>query len=110
MSFTSDGKVESKALFCKGDGMECVDGLQIDEDDHLWTADFLGNAIVRICPDGTVKIIAKNEPGDGAGGAMDAPSECIRFGNKVYVSNIDLTYGPYEADKVHSISVFDLPE
>ena len=41
---------------------------------------------------------------------MDAPSECIRFGNVIYVSNIDLTYGPNESDKLHSISLFELPE
>ena len=42
-------------------------------------------------------------------GQLDAPSECIRRGKKVYVSNIDLTYGPNEADSHHSISVFELP-
>jgi len=110
VSFKEDGAVDAKTLFCKGDGMECNDGLQIDDDDHLWTADFLGNAIARICPDGTVKIIAKNEPGDGTGGAMDAPSECIRFGNTIYVSNIDLSYGPNESDNLHSISIFELPK
>lgn len=108
VKFRKNGKTK-KSLFCKGQGMECVDGLQVDDDDHLWIADFLGNAIVRICPDGSVKIIAKNEPGDGKDGRMDAPSECIRRGDKIYVSNIDLDYGPNKADGLHSISVFKLP-
>ncbi|MCF7732370.1 MAG: SMP-30/gluconolactonase/LRE family protein [Akkermansiaceae bacterium] len=109
VTFGKDGKVQKKALFCKGQGLESADGLQVDADDHLWVADFLGNAIARICPNGTVKIIAKNEPGDGKDGRLDAPSECIRHGKKVYVSNIDLTYGPNQADSLHSISVFELP-
>jgi len=109
VTFKEDGKVDAKTLLCKGEGMASTDGLQVDADDHLWVADFLGNAIVRICPDGTVKIIASNEPGDGKDGALDAPSECIRHGGKVYVSNIDLTYGPHKSDAVHSISVFKLP-
>lgn len=109
VTFRKNGQVRKKALFCKGQGLECTDGLQVDDDDHLWVADFLGNAIARICPDGSVKIIAKNEPGDGKDGAMDGPSECIRHGGKVYVSNIDLDYGPNKADSLHSISVFKLP-
>jgi sugar lactone lactonase YvrE len=109
VTFGKDGKVKEKALFCKGQGLESTDGLQVDADDHLWVADFLGNAIARICPNGTVRIIAKNEPGDGKDGQLDAPSECIRHGNKVYVSNIDLSYGPNKADSLHSISVFELP-
>ena len=94
----------------KAQGLECVDGLQIDESGLLWTADFLGNAVACICPmNGKVKILAKNEPGDGADGSLDAPSESIRRGNKVYTANIDLTYGPNESDKIHTISVIELP-
>ena len=110
-TFDKKGEVKKLKLFSKGEGIDCVDGLQIDEDGHLWTADFLGNAIARICSEcGTVQVIAKNEPGDGADGSMDAPSECIRRGNKIYVANIDLTYGPNTTDDVHTISVFELPE
>lgn len=108
-TFKDNGDVDTFEVLCTGQGMESVDGLQIDEEGALWTADFLGNAIVSICPDcGEVKIVAKNEPGDGAN-EMDAPSECIRRGNKVYVSNIDLTYGPNETDGIHSITVYELP-
>jgi len=46
--------------------------------------------------------------GDGKGGALDAPSECIRRGNKVYVSNIDLTFGPNTADEYQTMSVINL--
>jgi sugar lactone lactonase YvrE len=109
-TFKKNGDVDQFSLLCKGQGMASADGLQVDAEDNLWVADFLGNAIFRICSQcGTARLIAKNEPGDGADGSMDAPSECIRRGNTVYVSNIDLTYGPNTADDVHSISVYELP-
>ncbi len=108
-TFKPNGEVDSLEVLCKGQGLECVDGLQMDADGILWTADFLGNAIASICPDcGNVTIWAKNAPGDGSNG-MDAPSECIRRGNKVYVSNIDLTYGPNTQDDIHSMTVYELP-
>lgn len=108
-TFKANGDVDSFEVLCKGQGMVCVDGLQIDDAGLLWTADFLGNAIASICPDcAEVTIVAKNEPGDGSNG-MDAPSECIRRGNKVYVSNIDLTYGPNTGDEIHTMTVYELP-
>ena len=111
-TFNEDNTVKSFELLSEGkaQGLECVDGLHIDESGLLWTADFLGNAVACICPmNGKVKILAKNEPGDGADGSLDAPSESIRRGNKVYTANIDLTYGPNESDKIHTISVIELP-
>ena len=108
--FKKDGTVRKSRVLSKGEGLDCVDGLQMDQDGHLWTADFLGNAIGCICSKcGSTKVIAKNKPGTGADGSMDAPSECIRRSNKVYVANLDLTYGPNTSDDVHTISVFELP-
>ncbi|MCF7849102.1 MAG: SMP-30/gluconolactonase/LRE family protein [Kiritimatiellales bacterium] len=110
VTFNDDGSVKEQTVLAQGQGMESCDGLQIDADDNIWVADFLGNAIAKICPEtGTVKIVSKNEPGDGADGGFDAPSECIRRGNKVYVSNIDLTFGPNTSDDIHTISVIELP-
>ncbi|MCK4750233.1 MAG: SMP-30/gluconolactonase/LRE family protein, partial [Bacteroidales bacterium] len=103
-----EGNVTSHVVFAKGNGMLSADGMQIDGEDNLWIADFLGNAVVKISPEGKVTIVAKNDQTDGANGELDAPSECIRRGNKIYVSNIDLTYGPNTADKVHSMSIIDL--
>jgi len=111
VTFNADNTVKEQTLLAQGQGMESTDGLQIDTEDNIWVADFLGNAIARICPEsGTVKIVAKNEPGDGADGSFDAPSECIRRGNKVYVANIDLTFGPNTSDDIHTMSVVELPE
>ncbi len=105
---SENGDVVSQELFASGNGMESVDGMQIDKEDNLWIADFLGNAVVKITPSGKVNILAKNGQTDGANGELDAPSECIRRGDKVYVSNIDLTYGPNTTDSVHSMSIIEL--
>lgn len=105
----ADGSVDEVSTLCKGQGLESTDGMHIDQDDNLWVADFIGNAVAKICTQsGKVTIVAKNKPGDGANGALDAPSECIRRGNKVYVANIDITYGPNTADDLQTISVIEL--
>jgi sugar lactone lactonase YvrE len=111
MTFDEGRKVKSFEAFadCKKAGVESLDGLQYDGEDGLWTTDFIGNAVVMIeacC--GTAHIIAKNPPGDGSNGQLHAPSECIRVGDKVYVSNISLTFGPHTANKTHTMSVIDL--
>jgi streptogramin lyase len=88
---------------------ESVDGMQYDGEGSLWFADFLGNAIVRVdAKTGKAEVVAKNPPCDGIKGELDSPSECIRLGNKVYVSNIDLTFGPHTADEMQTISIIDL--
>ncbi|TKG97278.1 hypothetical protein EYV94_02285 [Puteibacter caeruleilacunae] len=103
-----NAKVQSQEIFAQGGGMMSVDGMQIDKEDNLWIADFLGNAVVKISPTGEVMIVSKNGQTDGANGELDAPSECIRRGDRVYVSNIDLTYGDNKADKVHTMSLIEL--
>jgi len=108
MKVDDQGVVTSKELFARGGGMESVDGLQIDKEDMLWIADFIGNAVIKIMPGGRINIVAKNSPSDGKNGELDAPSECIRRGDKVYVSNIDLTFGPNTNDDIHTMSIIEL--
>jgi sugar lactone lactonase YvrE len=110
-TFDADRKVKLFKPFsdCKRFGVESLDGLQYDGEGSLWTADFIGNAIAKIATAcGTVTIVAKNEPNSGAGGKLVSPSECIRFGNKVYVSNINLSFGPHKAIKEETMSVIEL--
>jgi len=109
VTLKADGSIDKVSELCKGQGMLSTDGLQVDAEDNLWVADFMGNAVAKICSaSGKVTIVAKNQPGDGADGSLDAPSECIRRGDKVYVSNIDITYGPNTADDIQTISVIEL--
>ncbi len=108
MLVDENGKVTSTEVFASGNGMISVDGMQIDTEDNIWIADFLGNAIIKITPKAKVVIVAKNGTTEGANGELDAPSECIRRGDKVYVSNIDLTFGPNTTDDIHTMSIIEL--
>ncbi|MBI5687128.1 MAG: SMP-30/gluconolactonase/LRE family protein [Verrucomicrobia bacterium] len=107
--FDAAGKVQSQAVLAKDNGMESTDGLHCDAAGNLWVADFLGNAVVRIdSKSGAVTVVAKNGESDGADGSLHSPSECIVRGNKLYVSNINLAYGPHKSSKLYTISVIDL--
>lgn len=103
------GRVKESRLFMKVDCAESVDGMQYDGEGNIWFADFIGNAVICVSlRDAAATLIAKNAPDDGLNGELDSPSECIRLGDKVYVSNIDLTYGPHQADAKQTISIIDL--
>ena len=108
VTFDGDGKVKTQAVLAKDQGIESCDGLHVDAEGNVWVADFLGNAVIKINKDGKVAIIAKNGESDGADGSLHAPSECILRGDKLYVSNINLTYGPHKSSKVFTISVIDM--
>lgn len=109
VTFRETGEVQKGELYTKVNCAESVGGLQYDGKEHIWFADFLGCAIGKISvKSGKSCLVAKNAPCDGINGELDAPSECIRLGNKVYVSNVDLTLGPNTADETHTISVIDL--
>jgi sugar lactone lactonase YvrE len=109
-TFDAEGKVSSSEVFCRPEGVLSLDGMQIDKDDNLWIADFAGNAILSVdTKTRTSRIIAKSEPfATGLNGELDTPSECIRWDDKVYVSNIDLDSGEQTADAVQTISVIFL--
>jgi sugar lactone lactonase YvrE len=106
-SFDAQGKITSSGVFCRPEGVLSLDGMQVDSEDNLWIADFSGNAILKVdTKTGKSTLIAKNSvPATGENGELDTPSECIRRGNKVYVSNIDLSSGEHTADSVQTISV-----
>lgn len=109
VDLNESGDVINIGTLVQGKGMISCDGMQIDSDDNIWVADFLGNAVAKIdSKSGAVEIVAKNGQTDGANGELDAPSECIHVGDKVYISNIDINYGENSHDKVHTISVIDL--
>ena len=109
VSFDAAGDVQGIKLFTKVACAKSIDGMQYDGEGSIWFADFMGNAIVRVnAKTGQAALIAKNPPCDGLKGELDSPSECIRLGNKLYISNIDLTYGPHKADDKQTISIIDL--
>lgn len=109
LRFADSGALAASELFTTVAAAESVDGMQYDGEGAIWFADFMGNAIFRVCvKTAAATLVAQNPPGDGVDGALDAPSECIRLGNKVYVSNIDLTFGPHTADGRQNLSIIDL--
>ena len=106
-----DGNVVSHKVLAEGQGMLSTDGLSIDRrTGAVYIADFRDNAVHKVCPKtGKVTTIARNGLTDGAGGALDRPSEpCVR-GNKVYVANIDLPLAGNTPDKLYTLSVIELP-
>jgi len=109
LTLDESGAVKEGKLFTTVACAESVDGMQYDGEGSIWFADFMGNAVIRVCTkSGAAVLVAKNPPDDGLKGELDSPSECIRLGNKVYVSNIDLSYGPHKADSKQTISIIDL--
>ena len=109
VSFDATNDVRGIKLFTKVACAKSIDGMQYDGDGSIWFADFMGNAIVRInAKTGQATLIAKNPPCEGLNGELDSPSECIRLGKKLYISNIDLTFGPHKADAKQTISIIDL--
>jgi sugar lactone lactonase YvrE len=109
-TFDNEGKVLTSEVFCRPEGALSLDGMQIDGNDNLWIADFAGNAVLVVdTKTRTSRIVAKSKPlATGENGELDTPSECIRWGDKVYVSNIDLNSGNQLADPIQTISVISL--
>ncbi|MCX7885767.1 MAG: SMP-30/gluconolactonase/LRE family protein [Verrucomicrobiae bacterium] len=109
LALDSGGKVVSAHLLVRGSGLESADGLYCDTSDTLWVADFLGNAVATVSTrTGQVNVLAKNPVSDGAYGELDAPRQCVRRGDKVYVSNSDLPTGRNKTDAVQTITVINL--
>jgi len=106
----ADGKVTGCKVFAEKDGMLSTDGMKIcPVTGDIFVADFVGNAVHRIDGrTGKVTTLARNGNTDGAGGALDRPSEVCLRGKKIYVSNIDLPLAGNVYDKPHTLSLIDL--
>jgi len=109
VTFDKVGGVRSQEVFAEGEGMESTDGIKFDPvTGDIWVADFVGNAVHRVDgKTGEVTASYRNGDTDGAGGALDRPSEVCLRGNRLYIANIDLPYGnTYDAP--HTISVIEI--
>ncbi len=78
----ADGRIVSKELFVKS-GVVTPDGLCVDPDDNLYTADMHGDAAVKINGKGEVSIVAK--------GCFTRPSEPCWWQGSLYVSDYAAT-------------------
>ncbi len=112
ITFDATGKVASQEVFAEGDGMLSTDGLKVDtKTGDVYIADFVGNAVHKVdAKTAKVTTLAKNGNTDGSGGALDKPSEVCLRGNRLYVSNIDLSLAGNEHDAPHTISVIELKD
>ena len=112
IKFTLDENenITSREVFIKGKGIKSTDGIKFaPRTDSIYVADFVGNAVHRVCQCGKVTTIAKNKNNSGGvRGLLDRPSEVCLRGNRLYVSNIDLPIQGNEYDKPHTISVINL--
>ncbi len=100
----------SRRVVAKLDGMQSTDGMKIcPMSGAILVADFVGNAIHKVCPaSGKVTTLAQNPIGTGEGGALDKPSEVCVFGDKLLIANIDLLFDGNKPDAPQTISVIQL--
>lgn len=74
----ADGRIVSSELFA-WTGMVTPDGLCVDCEDNLYTADMHGDSAVKITPKGEVSIVAK--------GCFNRPSEPCCWKGNIYISD-----------------------
>jgi len=88
----ADGKATG-AIFARSDRMRSTDGLFYHEPTgRIIVADYLGNAIHAVMPNGRVRTLVANGDGEPKG-ALDAPCEAIVRGDEIIVSNMDMPFG-----------------
>lgn len=113
VAFKADGKVDYAKPFAntrKQIGLMTIDGLHYDaESESLLVADLLGNTVAQVSAlSGKSRVIARNMiPHDAPDGNLDNPADIIRCGDKLYVANFNMAFGPHIASAFQSIGVID---
>jgi sugar lactone lactonase YvrE len=116
VTFDAQGRVSSNTIFAKTDfdtpmtdpqfrekmvraKMRTVDGIWIDQHDHIYVADFSNNAVCRVDPQGRITVLAQSPDTDGADGGLDQPGEVIVWNNRLVATCFDTVVGE---DKVNT--------
>ena len=81
--------------------MRTTDGITIDDQDHIYVADFSNNAVAKVTPDGRISVLAQNGDTDGADGLLDQPGEPILWDGKLVVTCFDMVTGPDKVNTAH---------
>lgn len=88
--FGAGGKALEPELFAKHPAMKSADGIAWRaEDDKIYVADMLANAVQVVSMDGTVQTLHANADTDGTGGLLDQPCEVLVDGDRLVVVNMD---------------------
>lgn len=103
IQFNSDGSYAGYEVFAHDrTQLESTDGIQFDEYDNMYVADFDKNSIARVTPDGKVERIASNDDNDGLNGEVNQPGEVRPWRGKLMISNFNLVTGPTKVNTGHS--------
>jgi sugar lactone lactonase YvrE len=116
VTFDDQGNVTGQSVFAKTDfntpmtspdfakrmteaKMRTTDGICIDENDHVYVADFSNNAVCKVDRQGRITVLAQSPDSDGSRGELDQPGEPILWNGKLVVSCFDIVTGP---DKINT--------
>ena len=116
-TFDENGDPSETRLLAEWEGMSSSDGIVWRaEDNRLYVADLLGNAVHAVDMDGTVHMLHKNADTDGADASLDEPAEVILRGNELIIVNMDMPWDDPQdlltnstIDRPYTLSVIDLP-
>ncbi len=104
VTFNEDLSVKSNEVWAQDlDQLLTTDGMIMSEDGYLYIADFCGNSIARISPDGKVERIAQSPDNDGLDGGLDQPGEPIIWNGKLVVACFDLVTGGDNVNTGHQM-------
>jgi sugar lactone lactonase YvrE len=128
VTFADDGSVTRSTVFAKTDfdtpmtdpqfeakmvqaKMRTVDGIWIDEHDHIYVADFSNNAVCRVDPQGKITVLAQSPDTDGADGGLDQPGEVILWNGKLVATCFDVVVGKDKVNTGHDAphTIADIP-
>jgi sugar lactone lactonase YvrE len=101
IKFDDMGNVTSNEYFASSESMTSIDGIGIDKSDNIYVADFSGNRICKVTPEGEVSVLAENPDTDGADGGLDQPGEPVVFNGVLVVTNFDLKTDPDKVNTAH---------
>ena len=104
-SFDDKGEPVETRLFAKSNDMVSAAGLVWrKEDNRIYVADILNNAVLVVDMKGNVQTLHKNSDTDGADGSLDKPCEVLIRGNELIVISMNLPWEDPTGLPVHTKS------
>jgi sugar lactone lactonase YvrE len=115
-SFDDKGEPVETRLFARGADMVSADGIVWrKEDNRIYVADIMNNAVHVVDMNGNVQTLYKNEDTDGADGSLDQPCEVLIRGSELIVISMDMPWKDptgllvnTKIDEPYTISVIQL--